>query len=124
MTSLIDSMNYAIELTGKFILPVIDSVEDLQDCVKVLEEYKLIYTNSFVRECDFERCTYYDEGFLYVKTDDKELQNKLRNSLENVDKNSGRYHNLVDKLSVFDDPDTHKRVLQELDRRKIYNLKI
>ena len=122
--SLIDSLGYAYELTEEFVLPVFDRIHDIKDCIRFFKEYSLrISTLCYIKNMDFENSTHYDEGMLYVLTDDTEIKATMRNNLEKIaDKDSVKYHEISDRLSFFDDPDIHDKALLELKRRKEHNL--
>lgn len=121
--SLLDAMQYALELTEEFIIPLFNKARSLKDCVVFFRKYDLrMSTNNFKRDINDDSEIYHDEGLLYVKTNDDELQSNLRNRLEKeCDENSEKYQKTLEKLSFFDEPYIHKKVLQELERRKEYN---
>ena len=122
--SLLDAMQYALELTQEFIIPLFNKTQSLKDCVDFFRKYNLrMSTNNFKRDLNLDDSEiYHDEGLLYVKTNDDELQSNLRNRLEKeFDENSEKYQKTLEKLSFFDEPYIHKKVLQELERRKEYN---
>lgn len=125
--SLLDSMQYALELTEKFVIPLFNNVKSLKDCVDFFRKYNFyITTSTFKRDFKFDDSViYHDEGLLYVKSNDERLQSVLRKGLEEEnDENSERYQRLLEKLSFFDEPDIHEKVLKELERRKTYNTEL
>ena len=122
--SLLDAMQYALELTEEFIIPLFNKTQSLKDCVDFFRKYNLrMSTNNFKRDLNLDDSEiYHDEGLLYVKTNDDKLQSDLRNRLEKVrDEGCEKYQKTLEKLSFFDEPDIHKKVLQELERRKNHN---
>lgn len=122
--SLLDAMQYVLELTEEFIIPIFDKARSLKDCAEFFSKYNLrMSTNNFKRDISFDDSEIlYDEGLLYVKTNDEMLQSNLRKRLEKErDENSEKYQRTLEKLSFFDEPYTHEKVLRELERRKEYN---
>ena len=119
----LDAMQYALELTEEFIIPLFNKARSLKDCVVFFRKYDLrMSTNNFKRDINDDSEIYHDEGLIYVKTNDDELQSILRNRFEKeCDENSEKNQKTLEKLSFFDEPYIHKKVLQELERRKEYN---
>lgn len=124
--SLIDAMEYAAELTEEFMLPVLYEVNNLESFKKFYVKYNMwLDTNVFRKDCDYSRTSIYHEGLLYIKTDDRKCYEKLCRQLKYaIDHDLAEdIEELQDKLSLYDDPEVHARVLEELERRKIYNQK-
>ena len=123
--SLLDSMEYSLEVTEEFIIPVFDGITNLKEVIEFNEKYNVpMLFKGFDPEIDLSKWSSENEALLYVKTDDKKLRVSFEDSLSKALKN-GR-DDLVEiykkRISFFNDGETHDLVLKELTRRKEHNV--
>lgn len=123
---MIDALQYSLEVTEEFMLPIMNQVKDLNACVDFLEKFNLpISANSFNLNFRFDGYNHYDEGFLYIKTDNKEIKEKWKKILDGtIDIDETRRKQVASRYKFFDDPVVHEKALVELERRKASNTDI
>ncbi len=148
-TSLIESLEYSLEVTKKIMLPVLDKVTDLKECVKYYETYETPMLNLKIDK-DFGRFQNdysYNEGLLNVKVCNVEeyIERKKKSLSEAIDyymylmsigetgfteetfeeeKNylHGRMLESIEKFkSIMNNPNEYDRVMKEMERRKEFN---
>jgi hypothetical protein len=118
-----NALEYSLKITREIMLPYINKANDLNACIAFLEKFNLpISTNSFKLNSNFDGCDYHDEGFLYIKTDYKELKEKWKKILNGeTDTTDEMREKIAVKYKFFDDPIIQKKALEEIERRKVDN---
>ena len=124
--SMNDTLNNALELTRKYILPQLDTAVDLKSSLTYLKRLgQSTDTCNFNSKLNFSGAGDESEGFLYVKVDDEEFKTLLKNMIDGtVPSDEESRQRAEEKLKFFDDPVIHEKVLLELDRRKAANMEI
>ncbi len=117
-TSLIESLEYSLEVTKEIMLPVLDKVTDLKTCVEYYETYN--ETNLYLfTDKKFGQSyanTWYNEGLLIAKVYSVEEYIESRKNLH------GRMLNSIEKFkSIMNNPNEYDRVMKEMERRKEFN---
>lgn len=125
-SSLYDALNYALELTKKYILPQLYTSIDLESSLIYLKRLgQSTDTCNFNSKLNFGGAGNAAEGFLYIKVDDEEFKTLLKNMIDGTTPSDeeGRQR-AAEKLNFFNDPVIHAKVLLELERRKAANTEI
>ena len=125
-SSLYDALNYALELTKKYILPQLNTSIDLESSLIYLKRLgQSTDTCNFNSKLNFGGAGNAAEGFLYIKVDDEEFKTLLKNMIDGTTPSDeeGRKR-AAEKLNFFNDPVIHEKVLLELERRKAANTEI
>lgn len=124
--SMNDTLNNALELTRKYILPQLDTAVDLKSSLTYLKRLgQSTDTCNFNSKLNFSGAGDESEGFLYVKVDDEEFKTLLKNMIDGtVPSDEESRQRAEEKLKFFDDPVIHEKVLLELERRKAANMEI
>ncbi len=148
--SMLSSVRHSFEITAEIMLPIFNRVVDLKTCM----DYFNMYSPSLLflyREEDFEgKYNEENEGLLnlkvynidgYIKNKEnqheeskKEMLNDIRNgksgltieALEEIMQENvkGTLKQIETFKKYMNDPETNKRVMQELERRKKSNIEI
>ncbi len=124
--SMNDTLNNALELTRKYILPQLDTAVNLKSSLTYLKRLgQSTDTCNFNSKLNFSGAGDAAEGFLYIKVDDEEFKTLLKNIIDGaVPSDDEDRQRVAEKLKFFNDPVIHEKVLLELDRRKMVNTEI
>lgn len=124
-SSLINVMKEASILTEKYVLPVINEINTLENCITFFQKYKLPFsTNDYRKNINFNDCNPEDEGFLYIQADYIAKKNKLEEILSSPDINEIKRNRTKEIYSFFIESEIRNIALGELQRRKNANLEI
>ena len=124
-SSLINVMKEASILTEKYVLPVINEINTLENCITFFQKYKLPFsTNDYRKNINFNDCNPEDEGFLYIQADYIAKKNKLEEILSSPDINEIKRNRTKEIYSFFIESEIRNIALAELQRRKNANLEI
>jgi hypothetical protein len=136
--TLAKKLKYASDKTIEIILPILDKVTDIESCIEYFHKYKtaLVMTLNYDIEdlskksgnCD------YNEGLLYVKSNnyDAFIRRMDKFFAEVAKYGETEIKNTAEALSpqkafieeVYNNAESHNKVLAELERRKTENIKI
>lgn len=75
--SLITVMEEALNAANKYMIPVMDNISTLDECISFFKRFKLPFSTD-VYKYDYSKCSPYNEGFLYLVTDSKLIKDELR----------------------------------------------
>ena len=119
-------LRFSLDMSQKYVLPILDKVNTLDKCISFFKNYACeISTNIFNSKLNFDLCTEYDEGMLYIKTDNQKLQEDFQNTLSGKTGASDETRQRVAiKNMYFKDPEIHGRALEELEKRKALNIEV
>jgi hypothetical protein len=118
-------MKEASILTEKYVLPVINEINTLENCITFFLKYKLPFsTNDYRENINFNDCNPEDEGFLYIQADYIAKKNKLEETLSSPDINEIKRKRAKEIYSFFIESEIRNIALAELQRRKKANLEI
>ncbi|MBQ8411327.1 MAG: hypothetical protein IJX15_06345, partial [Ruminiclostridium sp.] len=118
-------LNFSLDMTQKYVLPILDKANTIDECINFFDNYAgSICTNHYNAEYNFELCPEYEEGMLYIKTDDQELKAILKRNMENEKLEKRVRERAAIVYSYFADPKINKLALEELERRKAINTEI
>jgi hypothetical protein len=118
-------MKEASILTEKYVLPVINEINTLENCITFFQKYKLPFsTNDYRKNINFNDCNPEDEGFLYIQADYIAKKNKLEEILSSPDINEIKRNRTKEIYSFFIESEIRNIALGELQRRKKANLEI
>ena len=149
--SMINSIKYSFEMTEKFVIPELDKVINIKECVDFFDKYNTPLLNVYEKDFGNGQSGYeYCEGLLniFIYTFD-EYAEKKREAHEKwneiilhdmkkgingftkedyeIDKEK-RKQRMERRIKTFekmvDDSDEHQRVMEEIERRKTFNIEI
>ena len=127
--TLIDVLSYAADLTKKIILPIFDKVNDINNCINYFNQFKLPMHLFDEKEEFGERyADFYDEGFLYIKTNDingikKKIEERKELILYNIERGTFGYTDVdLKKTDEMDAKPYIDKVLAILEQRKTKNI--
>ena len=138
--SLYEQMEHTLEKTKKAILPVFNKVYDLDSYIEY--DFPLIPEEYIEEPIDFDKYTF-DEGLIYIQIDNhddlkpqfekwfekdikvveagkdplRKTEQELAETLEKL-----RLRIITARDKIYQNPELHKRVLEELQKRKERNL--
>ncbi|MCM1105387.1 MAG: hypothetical protein NC355_00440 [Blautia sp.] len=124
---MMEELRYSVEATKETVLPQLDKIRTLRDCWKVLG-----VTAVYVQDLDMYEDDE-DEGMLnFILFDFKEFEARRREAIKNLDEEDRdkrrRTKILNEQIEIFrkyaEDETYHRRVEEELERRKIQNQEI
>ena len=123
---MIRELKFSLDMTQKYALPILDNVNTLDKCIDFFKIYSgRISTGIFNSKFDFEFCMEYDEGMLYIKTDNQELQRQFNDTISGRTGASDEIRQMVKiKNMYFNDPEIHRKALAELEKRRALNTEI
>jgi len=118
-------LNFSLDMTIKYVLPILNNANTLMECMTFFDKFAgKICTNSFTSEYRFDLSLEYDEGMLYIKTDDQVLKERLKCNIENEELEKRVRERAAIIYSYFADPKVNKLALEELEKRKALNIEI
>lgn len=130
--SMVDAVKYSLEITKKIMLPIFDKATDLNACIDYFNKFSPTMGLYDDKE-DFggEKCVnFYDEGFLYIKTNDQDgVRKKMEERREMIAYNIemerfGYTQKDIEKVSEMDTELYATKVLDVLERRKLTNTEV
>lgn len=127
--TLIDVLSYAADLTKKIILPIFDKVKDINDCINYFNQFRLpMHLFDEKEEFGEQYADFYDEGFLYIKTNDingirKKIEERKELILYNIERGTFGYTDVdLKKTDEMDAKPYIDKVLAILEQRKTKNI--
>ena len=122
---MLTELRFSLDMSQKYVLPILDKVNTLTESINFFDNYAgSICTNHYNAEHRFDLCPEYEEGMLYVKTDDQELKERLKCNIENEELEKRVRERAAIIYSYFADPKVNKLALEELEKRKALNIEI
>ncbi len=120
--SLPSVMSEALEGAKKYMLPQLDSINSLEKCIAYFEKKMLIDKNCFDSKHNYDSYDY-DEGFLYLITDNAELKESWRQIVEHEkDVSDEVFKKINERYQFFINPILKEEVMAELNKRKSRNI--
>ncbi|GHU55852.1 hypothetical protein FACS1894132_12560 [Clostridia bacterium] len=122
--SMVNAVEHSLEITEKYMIPVLDKVNTLDLCIEYLNKFGLglyLYGDG----CFGGKSTnsFYNEGLLYIKTN-HEIEKKWKKILDEKILDEESLQRVYQGYQYFGDPELNAKTLIELETRKKENTEI
>ena len=149
--TMLERIKYSFEMIEKFVIPQLNKVVSIKKCVEFFDKYNTYLLNVYEKNFGKGQNGYdYNEGLLniFMYTVDEYIENEKRIyersnennlyemkigrsglSMEDYEKNrEDRKRGMERQINIFEkmvnDPEEHQKVMEEIERRKIFNIEI
>lgn len=122
--SLDDSLDYACELTEELILPELEKVQTLRNCINFFDKFRLFRYTPHKQEIHYNYRDNYDEENVYIRLRDMDFAQKQKELQKAVHSASDSYKILEKMYTAITDDEAYKAAMKEMERLKQQNIAV
>lgn len=123
-SSLDDSLHYACELTEEFILPELEKIQTLRNCINFFEKFRLYIFDQRKMKIYYNYKDNYDEENVYIRLRDMEFAKRQKELQSRLDPSLDSYQYLEKLYTAITNDDAYKKALKKMNNLKEKNITI